>query len=167
MQSSYEKTSIVKAGQAAPPFAPCAREVAEEPVAFMEVYCDEGAAVRRAPRYVPALERPAYLGVPLRCDATSEVLEEGREHWLRVWWWRRTQRPNKLVAHAAASVESEMGEVREPGEDGQPAARRRHALRGVLDWEESREGRASTHGEAEDHPVDVPCTARSVSQIWR
>ena len=133
----------------------------------MEVHRDEGAAVRRAPRYVPAPERPAYLAAPLRCDAHSEVLEEREQHWLRVWWRRRTQRPNKLVAHAAASVESETGEVREPGEDGQPIARGRHALSEALDLEESRGRHASMHGEAEDHPVDVPRTAWSVGQIWR
>ena len=109
----------------------------------MEVHRDKGAAVRRALRYVPAPERPADLGVPLRCDAHNEVLEEGKQHWLRVWWWRRMQRRNKLVTHAAASVESEMGEVREPGKDGQPAARGRHALRGVLDLEESQEARGA------------------------
>ena len=38
-------------------------------------------------------------------DATSEVLEEGREHWLRVWWRRRTKRRNKLVTHCCVRGE--------------------------------------------------------------
>ena len=50
---------------------------------------------------------------------------------------RRTQPPNGLVADAAVSVESKVGEMRAPGDDSPPIARRRYAMR--IAWGARRE----------------------------